>query len=216
MKYQHQTSTPTRRPSAAGACDGVESTDSLEATDTLELEAPKPVANLRAIKAVPTATAANAETMNRIVWLVSGPLESPLLPANKPSSTPPTGVVGKPRSTPSVGTGVGEGLVATEPVGAAVSVEVTWGAGVGEGLIATASIGATVPVGTAWGVGVGEGLVATESIGATVPVGTTKVGVGIGDVTAVTGIPLGTNEAVRISSYAIDMDIDMDVGMSSS
>jgi hypothetical protein len=75
MKHQNQSSSSTRRPSAAGACGGPET------TDPLALEAPELAANLRAINAAPTATAANATTMNRIVWLASGPLVPPLFSA---------------------------------------------------------------------------------------------------------------------------------------
>jgi hypothetical protein len=222
MKHQRHCSTFIRYPSAEGACDGAESTE----TDSLELEAP--VANLRAIKAVPTATAANAATMKRIVWLVPGPLASPLLSAwlalDKPSSTPP------------VGAGLGEGLPATESIGGAVPLT-NWGTGVGEGLAATESIGTDVPVRATWGTGVGEGLViATKSIAATVPEGSTPgapetitVGVGVetwADVTVAAGVPpdevgglppydmdMGINIDIDID---IDMDIDVDVDTSSS
>jgi hypothetical protein len=72
MKYQNQSSSSTRSPSAAGSCDGI------EATELLVIEEPELAENLRAIKAAPTATAANPATTNRIVWRVSGPLVPPL------------------------------------------------------------------------------------------------------------------------------------------
>jgi hypothetical protein len=54
--------------------------------------------------------------------------------------------VDKPRSTPPVGAGVGEGLAGTESIGGAVPLG-SWGIKVGEGLAAIESIGAEVPVG---------------------------------------------------------------------
>jgi hypothetical protein len=178
MRYQNQSSSSTRRPSAAGSCDGTET------TDPFVLEVPEPAENLRAIKAAPTATAANAATTNKIVWCVSGPLVPPLFSAwlalDKPG-------VGKPRSTP-VGAEVGEGANVTELVGATVPVGATWGGRLGEGL------GATVPEGV--------------TCGAVVPGESITVGVGVEtgvDVTVPADGPL------RLSEYGIDMAIGMDM-----
>jgi hypothetical protein len=153
----------------------------------LVLEVPEPAENLRAIKAAPTATAANAATTNRIVWCASGPLVPPLfsaLLALDKSRPPVGGGVGKPRSTP-VGARVGEGAKVTELVGATVLVGAIWGARLGEGL------GAVVP-------------------GQEVPGESITVGVGV-EIGVDVAVP--ADGPLRLSEDGIDMAIGMDMAI---